>query len=255
MRRLALLLLMNLAIQPVMADEGVDQAQSAVATPRYRADLHTQLGAAYYSRGQLGVALQELNEALQADSSYAPAYNVRGLVYMALLEDDQARKNFERALSLSPADSDTQNNYGWFLCQRGRAKESIAHFLAALKDPLYPTPDKAYFNAGVCSLKFDDEQGAEGYFLKAVQLQTQLPQAYFYLAELYFKRSAYSQARNFLIRYMQQTASPSVESLWLGVRLERKTGDRAAEANYSFQLRKRYPESREAKALAEGLFE
>ncbi len=254
MRRLALLLL-ALAMQPVAADEGGDQAPLTAATPRYRAELHTQLGATYYSRGQLGVALQELNEALQADSSFAPAYNVRGLVYMELREDEQARKNFERALSLSPADSDAHNNYGWFLCQRGQAKESIAHFLAALKNPLYPTPDKAYFNAGVCSLKFDDEQGAEGYFLKAVQLQAQLPQAYFYLAELYFKRSAYSQAKNSLIRYMQQTASPSAESLWLGVRIEHKTGDRTAEVDYSFQLRKRYPDSREAKALAEGLFE
>lgn len=255
MSRWALLLLAGLAIQSVRADEGVDQAQSTVATPRYRADLHTQLGATYYSRGQLGVALQELNDALLADSSYAPAYNVRGLVYMALREDDQARKNFERALSLNPADSDTHNNYGWFLCQRGQAKESIVHFLAALKDPLYPTPEKAYFNAGVCSLKFDDNQNAESYFLKAVQLQAQLPQAYFYLAELYFKRSAYSQASNALIRYMQQTAFPSAESLWLGVRIEHKTGNRTAEVDYSFQLRKRYPDSREAKSLAEGLFE
>src|SRR4030042_4357047 len=119
------------------------------AEARQRAQVHTDLGAAYFSAGQLGVALEELNLAIRADSSFAPAYNMLGLVYMTLRENDKAEENFRRSLSLSGTDSDTNNNYGWFLCQRGKIDDSIRYFMAALKNPLSTTPEKPYFNRGL----------------------------------------------------------------------------------------------------------
>ena len=44
-------------------------------SPLERARIHTELGAGYYEIGKLGIALQELNEAIEADPKYAPAYN------------------------------------------------------------------------------------------------------------------------------------------------------------------------------------
>jgi type IV pilus assembly protein PilF len=41
----------------------------------------------------------------------------------------------------------------------------------------------------------------------------------------------------------------------LGLRLERKLGDRAQEAAYGLQLRKRFPESNEARLLQSGQYE
>ncbi|MBS1146228.1 MAG: putative pilus assembly protein PilF, repeat [Proteobacteria bacterium] len=41
----------------------------------------------------------------------------------------------------------------------------------------------------------------------------------------------------------------------LGVRLERKLGDRAQEAAYGLQLRKRFPDSKEAQLLLAGKYE
>ena len=48
---------------------------------------------------------------------------------------------------------------------------------------------------------------------------------------------------------MQQT-SPPPEALYLGVCIERKQGDRQAEISYMTQLRNRFPDSPEAKAVA-----
>ena len=107
----------------------------------------------YITGNQYSVALDELKFALSMDSRYAPAYGVRGLVHMSLLEDNKAEEDFERSLDLDASDSGTRNNYGWFLCQRGREKESMAQFMEAMKNPLYATPEKAYLNAGICVQK------------------------------------------------------------------------------------------------------
>lgn len=227
---------------------------SKPADAQKRAKIHTDLGAGYYERGQLGVALDELKEALRADPSYAPAYNVMGLVYMELREDADAERNFRRALEIDPLDSDTNNNYGWFLCQRKHEDQSIKYFMAALKNPLYATPEKSYFNAGICMRQKGDERAAEEYFLKALRIRPGLPQALYNMADLSYKRSQYTEARAYLLKY-QQVAPPTAESLWLGVRTERKLGNRDAEASYALQLRRKYPESKETRALTNRQFE
>ena len=107
-----------------------------VGDPRNRARIHTELASAYFERGNMGVALEELRIAIAADPNYAPAYNVLGLVHMDLRENDVAQRYFERALALSANDPDINNNYGWFLCQTGREEQSIAYFLAALENSL-----------------------------------------------------------------------------------------------------------------------
>lgn len=235
------------------SSDGAEEA--APSSPAYRAEAHTQLGAAYFSRGQLGIALQELNEAVRIDSSYAPAHNVLGLVYMQLRENDQARHHFERAVSLAPKDSEAHNNYGWFLCQSGQPREAIGHFMAALKNPLYATPEKPYLNAGICSLKLNEEAAAEEYFHKALQLQPRMAPALYHLAEIAYKRSDYGKGKSYIERYMQMVAEPSAENLWLAVRIARKGGDRSSEAHYGFMLRKRYPDSKEVQWLREGRYD
>ena len=227
------------------------QSGDVQARKRSSATVHTELGAGYYSRGQYAVALSELGEATRADPSYAPAYNVLGLVYMAIRENDNARDNFERALSISPRDSDINNNYGWFLCQTGHEKESIGKFLKALSNPLYATPEKADLNAGICSEKAGDDAKAEGYYREALRLHPGLGQANLGLARISYRMGRYAQAKTYLVNSLQGT-EPSAESLWLGIEIARKLGDPDSEADYATQLRNRFPDSQEARDLLNG---
>lgn len=233
---------------------GHASAEEPQTDPRQRAQVHTELGGAYFGQGQLGVALDELNTAISADSSYAPAYNMLGLVYMALREDAKAEENFRRSLSLNGADSDAHNNYGWFLCQRGKVDDSIPHFMAALKNSLYATPEKSYLNAGVCSRKKGNDVDAEEFLLKSIRLQPRQPQALFNLADIYFKRANDGEAKKYITQFFR-IASPTLESLWLGIRIERRLGNRSDEASYALQLRKMFPDSPEAQALRSGKYE
>ncbi|HWI12829.1 MAG TPA: type IV pilus biogenesis/stability protein PilW [Burkholderiales bacterium] len=220
---------------------------------RTRARIHTELASGYFELGNLGVALEEVNEAMRADPTYGPAYNVSALIHADLKEDRLAEQQFERALRLNPVDSDANNNYGSYLCQRKREEEGIRHFLAALRNPLYQTPERSYVNAGLCSRRRGDLAAAQEYFERALKVRPDQPQALYQLGDILYARGDYAQARSYISRASQ--VMPSPETLWLALRLERKLGDRNAEASYAAQLRRGYPQSREARALAAGQFE
>ena len=234
---------------------GARTASTTDSIAAERAKIHTELGVNYYQNGQLGVALEELNTAVASDRSYAPAYDALALVYMELKDDNQAEANFRQALKLNPNSSETKNNYGLFLCQRGKEKEGLRQLLDALKNPLYPTPEVAYKNAGVCARKSGDIKGAETYFQRAVKLNPRQAQAWYGLAEVSFVRDDYAAAKQYLGRYVSLVEKPGPEALWLGARIEHRLGDRTALANYGLQLRRRYPSSPETKAYLDGRFE
>ncbi len=216
------------------------------------AKVHTELASLYYQRSQMGVALDELKQAIDADPDYAPAYSVRGLVNMSLREDRDAEADFRRSLSLDDTDSDTHNNYGLFLCQRGREREAIPQFMAALKNPLYTTPGLAYLNAGLCYKKAGKNSDAEDFLKRALSLQPGLPPAMYALADLSLADGNYLAARQYFNSFVQNSDSLNAEQLWLGVRISRQAGDRAAEAKYSMQLRNLFPGSHETQLLMKG---
>jgi type IV pilus assembly protein PilF len=219
-----------------------------------RARIHTELAAGYLELGNYGVALQEAAEALKSEPNYAPALSVLGLVYMELRDDKTAEANFQRALRISPLDSDANHNYGTFLCQRKREQESIKYFLAALRNPLYATPDKSWVNAGICARQTGDLTAAEEYFQKALKLRPTQPQALFEIADMAYQRKNYSEAKAYLGR-MQPDVAQTAGMLWLALRVERGLGNRNVEASLGFQLRRSFPDSREARALMAGQYE
>lgn len=221
---------------------------------RRRAGIHTELAASYYQLGNMGVALEEVRTAIKIDPSFGPAYNVGGLVYAKLKQDAQAEASFQRALSINPSDSDASNNYGQFLCERKREGEGIRYFLAAVQNPLYRTPDRAYVNAGICARRMGNAAAAEEYFRDALKLRPGQPQALYNLSEMAYQRNDFEAARSDMNRLMR-AVEPNAPALWLAIRVERKLGDAAAAASYAQRLRKNFPDSREARALNAGQFE
>ncbi|MDD2685215.1 MAG: type IV pilus biogenesis/stability protein PilW [Gallionella sp.] len=242
---LSIVAFMVITVQQAGASEPMSRATES-------AKVHTELAGLYYERSQIGIALAEVDAALQADKNYAPAYYVRGLLHMALREDKEAEDDFLQSLRLDKNDSEAHNNYGWFLCQRDRAKESIPHFMAALKNPLYDTPERAYLNAGLCSMKMGELKHAQDFFDRAMVLQPGMPMALLGMAEMSFANGEFKVAKGYFTRYAQKSDTMTAEQLWLGVRIERSAGDRNAAESYGMQLRKRYPDARETQLFIYG---
>ena len=222
--------------------------------PRNRARVHTELATAYYARGNMGVALEELRTATEADPSYALAHSMFGLVYMELRENRLAEQNFERALRLAPNDGDINHNYGWFLCQTKREPESIKYFMQAVRNPLYAAPWRSYSAAGLCTMRTNNLKDAEDYFQRALKLDPDEPAALLQLGRIRYLQGNVNDARKFVARY-NKLLNPSAESLWLALRIERKAGERVAEQSFANQLRRRYPGSPEYQALQRGQFD
>ncbi len=220
----------------------------------YRAQLHTEIAAGFYERGQMEVALQELAQAEKLDPKNAKIYNVYGLVYAMLGQDAKAQASFQTALELAPADSEIRQNWGWYLCSHGRAKESIQEFELAVRNPLYKTPDVALVNAGKCSAEIGDRTRAEEFFKRALSINARNATAAYSLALLAYREARLDDARAMMKLVMLQT-NPPPDSLYLGMCIEKKLGDKSTQASYISQLRNRYPESAEAKAIPPGTCE
>jgi type IV pilus assembly protein PilF len=228
-------------------------ATAGAADARTRARARADLAAGYYRNGQLAVALEEARRATSIDPGYAEAYGLLGLIYMDMNERNEAEENFRKALRLDPAGSELANNYGWFLCQTGRERESIQYFDRALRDPLYPTPARAAQNAGACLMKLKDYAGAEGYLRRSFELDAASPATKYLLSRAYLATGQVDRATfyyNLLARSVQSTP----ETLWLGLRIARANGDLRTETQLANELRERFPRSPEVAALARGDF-
>ncbi|WP_228124518.1 type IV pilus biogenesis/stability protein PilW [Glaciimonas soli] len=230
------------------------KTNSDLTEAQRRARIRMQLAIGYYGQGQLEVALDEIKQALTADPDFADAYSVRGLIYMDMGEVRLADENFQRALSLAPQNPDIANNYGWFLCQNGREKESITYFESALKSRSYKSPSKALTNAGICSLKLKDKAAAERYFSQSFQFEPDNPLTNVNLANLAYDRHDEARARFYMER-VTKTDGLNASLLWLAINVERKLDNRASEEKFAMQLRQRYPGSVEYASYQRGAFD
>lgn len=225
-----------------------------VADAQSRAKARTDLGLAYLRGGAYEVALNEAQLAIDALDSYAPAYDLLGMIYMALRQNEQAETNFRRAVGLAPNNPEIGNNYGWFLCQNGRIKESFTYFNQALRNPLYQTPAKVLHNMGVCALMDKDDANGEAYLFRALKLDASNLRAYYLLAELGYRKNRFHDARDWL-RQLHARMEPTAETAWLALRIDRKLGNREGEARNAGILRRNYRDSPEYLQMSRGEFD
>ncbi len=226
------------------ADEGSQATTQTISEDplRYRARVHTELGANYFQRGQMAVALEELNEAIRLDARYGVAHSILGLVYADLGELPKAEASFRLAVSLAPVEGEIRNNYGSFLCRQNRAKEGLEQFEVSLRLPLYQTPNIALENAGHCALASGQVRAAEGYFARLVQIQPFNSRGYQGLAAIALKTARYDEVRR-QVRMGLNAQPISAELYFYGACAERQLNDKATEDSYTKQLRSRFADS------------
>ena len=221
---------------------------------RRRARLRLELAAGYFEQGQTTVALDEIKQSLAADPSYAPAHNLRGLIYLRLKEPRVAEASFLQALKLDARDGDSWHNLGWLRCEEGRYAEAVQAFGQALQAPHYGAAAKTWMSQGICQARAGQTPEAERSLMRSFELDAANPITGYNLASLLMQRRDYARAQ-FHIRRLNNSELANAESLWLGLRIERKLANREAERQLGEQLRRRYPESKETAALERGAFD
>ena len=221
---------------------------------RKRARLRLELAVCYFEQGQTTVALDELKQALTADPNFADAYNLRGLVYMRLNEPQLAEESFKRALVLSPRDANVMHNYGWLLCQQARYPQSQEVFAQAIAAPLYAGRAKSYMALGLCQARAGLLPEAELSLQRAYELDPGNPVTGYNLADLLFKRGELARSQ-FYIRRINNSELANAESLWLGIKIERRMENRDAMQQLGAQLKKRFAQAKEAISYERSAFD
>ncbi len=212
---------------------------------------NTQLAAGYLQRGRLDVALEKIAKAMLQDPRSAATFHTAALIYEKIGDTEEAEKFYKKAMNLDAKDPALQNNYGQFLCGLERFNEAEGYFLTAIKNPNYPTPDLAYENAGLCSLRARDINKAEEFFRSALKINPNSAIASFQLAKIYYDKGDYPFAQVFLQalfkRYQDQVSAPI---LYLGYQIEMALKNASAAELYRRNLLNRFPTSDEALLLA-----
>jgi type IV pilus assembly protein PilF len=221
---------------------------------RKRARIRMELAVGYFEQGQTNVALDELKQVIASDPTFPDAYNLRGLIYMRLNDMRQAEDSFKRAVSLNPRDGNVQHNYGWLMCQQGRYDEASRSYEVAMANPMYAGRAKTLMAKGLCEARAGKTAEAERSLARSYELDAGNPVTGYNLAGLLFRRGDFNRAQ-FYIRRLNNSDLANAESLWLGVKVERRLGDRVAMLQLAEQLRKRFPKSREAAAYDRGSFD
>lgn len=221
---------------------------------RKRARTRLELAVGYFEQGQTTVALDELKQALAADPSYAEAFNLRGLVYMRLNDYRFAEESFRRALALNSRDPATQHNYGWLLCQQARYSESATAFNQVLAHATYGDRAKTFMALGLCQARAGDLAEAERNLARSYELDAGNPITGYNLANLLYQRGELERSQ-FYIRRINNSELANAETLWLGVKVERRMNNREAMQQLGDQLRRRFPQSRELLAYQRGAFD
>lgn len=220
---------------------------------RKRATNRLRLAVMYFSDGKTTIALDEVKQAIIADPNWFESYNMRGLIYRRLGDNGLADASFQKALSLNPASADVKHNYGVFLCDQRRSVEAMRMFAGALDTVGYGRRANTWAAQGACQMSLGQRVEAEASFLKSYELDATNPVTGYNLALLLFQREDYARSQ-FYVRRINNSELANAESLWLGIKVERKLENREAMAQLSGQLKKRFPQSPEASALDRGAF-
>ena len=221
------------------------QQEKATAVSRASA-IHLALAQGYLQRGEPGVALGEINAALQDAPNNAQEIATRALIESALGENDAALHDYRAALVSAPASTAIRQDYGWLLCSQGNYVQAIAQFRQALQDDAQRAPSidaDIELDSGICEYRAGNLHGARLDLQQALLIKPLDPAARTNLALVDFRSNAPMAALR-EIAIVNGSAGANAQSLWLGVLLAHHQSDWADTQRWSAELINQFPSSR-----------
>lgn len=239
--------------------QGTDPSQRKRDTSEL-AQARTALAGQFIAQKQLDAAKRQLDEALEADSRYAPAYDMMGNLLRAEGSPAnlaKADEYFKKAISLDPEFTQARNNYGVYLSEMGRHQEAIEQFNIAGSTLGYRNRAGALENLGLTYLKMNNPAAAEMAFNKAMEVERGSFVAKMEMIDILISRRESLQAKAYfddlrsLLQLHNQPMPPRL--LYQGIRLNILQNNRQEIQQLSSQLLSQYPLSDEAKKLKQWL--
>ena len=218
------------------------------------ARVRTSLAAQYIRKNELDAAQRQLEKAFAANSRYAPAYDMMGVLLQqegSRLNLEKADQYFKQAIALDAEFTQARNNYGVYLSQMKRYNEAIAQFEIAGSVLGYEGRIGALENLGRTYLQLNNHPLAAKAFLRALEGNRNSLIAHIELVDLLLEQQRIIQAQRLydetLVLIKGQDISPRL--LLQGIKLATVQNDITTRQQLAQQLLSAYPLSEEAKQL------
>ncbi len=218
------------------------------------ARVRTSLAAQYIRKNELDTAQQQLEKAFAADSRYAPAYDMMGVLLQqegSPINLKKADQYFKKAIALDKDFEQAHNNYGVYLSQMKRYSEAAAQFEIAGSALGYEGRISALENLGRTYLQLNNNQAASKAFLRALEGNRNSLIAHIELVDLLLEQQRIPQAQRLydetLMLVQGQGISPRL--LLQGIKLASAQNDKPTRQQLAQQLLSAYPLSSEARQL------
>lgn len=224
-------------------------SSDVMGTPDYHraALVNVELGLGYLAQGQVARAKTKLTHSIKLAPNISEPHSAMAYFLEMVGEFKDAEREHKKAVGLSGKGA-VYNNYGAFLCRRNRLKEADQAFQAAIADKEYVRTAEVYENAGLCALKWPDDNKATEYLTTAVRQDPNRSSAFLELATLSLKQKNFEAAKEWLNRY-KAVAEQSARSLSLGIELAKGLKDEQGAASQALMLKNLFEDSPEYQKL------
>lgn len=201
----------------------------------------------YIQQGNWEAAKRHLKAALEIDSHNADANEALALVFWRTGEYEQADKHFRAAIDYAGGNngSRVRNNYAAFLYDRKHYADAETQLEKVAEDLLYDGRPDAFLNLGKVRIKLKKYAEAKDVLERAYLMERGNSAVMFQLAEVYLQLGDPAKAQSYYDAYRKPNPVPSAASLWLGIRLAERAGDKDAAASYALALKNLFPQSDE----------
>ncbi|WP_127025621.1 type IV pilus biogenesis/stability protein PilW [Rheinheimera mangrovi] len=209
------------------------------------------LGINYLQRGDNAQAKFNLEKAKSLAPELAEVHNAMAYYYQQVAEFEAAENSYKTAIDLEPNNADSYNNYGAFLCQRGKYDQAEQLLLQAISRPGYIRAADSYENIALCRLEQKDFIQAKTYLDLSIKHNASRPSALFNLASVNYAMADLPAAQVLLER-MQSASQISPRSVLLGYLIAQEQQDYSRMQTAEQLLLTTYPQSQETLLFSQG---
>ena len=131
-----------------------------------------------HSEGRLSEAIAEYEAAADLDPENPWIFNALGLAMTEARDFKGAEKVFRQALKLNAELTDVHNNLGVLYSEMGQKEKAFEEFTTVVRNPSYPTPEKALFNMGALYFRDGNYELAMMYYRRSVERNPKFAMGY-----------------------------------------------------------------------------
>ena len=158
--------------------------------------VHHNLGAAYFKIRQFKKAEAEYLRDIKINPDSALDYSMLANIYQKLGEENKSLFMYNKAVQLSKnVGAEVLYNMATFFAEQGKFNKAVDNFMKAIhKKPDYP---EAYYDMGRVFHSMGKLDKAENYYKKAVELKNDYPEPYNSLGNVMLQKGKYAKAEKY----------------------------------------------------------